>query len=201
MEFVFCSEKNSKRARDMHLLKKLKVMLKASAVETVTLQTDINEILQDIRIASIRHQVWMVRLVNNSLKRETYMKMGTMGFYIMKCIVHTTREQGTIVFYFAYPVPYPGPVQCAWAIMVYVHCTGHWPPTLCFSLLKIYWIITVRKRSLRRLCFHKCLSVHRGGHGLCLWGVSVPEGVSVQGSLSRDVSVQGGSLSGRPPVR
>ena len=28
-------------------------------------------------------------------------------------------------------------------------------------------LITTRKRSLRRLCFHKCLSVHRGG-GVCL---------------------------------
>ena len=28
-------------------------------------------------------------------------------------------------------------------------------------------IITARKRSLRRLCFHRCLSVHRGG--ICLW--------------------------------
>ena len=44
----------------MHLLKKLKVILKESALETDSLQTDINEILQDIRIASIRHQVWMM---------------------------------------------------------------------------------------------------------------------------------------------
>ena len=64
--------------------------------------------------------------------------LGTMGFYIMKCTVHTTQERGTIVFYFARPVPCPGPVQCASAIMVYVHCTGHWPPTRCFSPLKIY---------------------------------------------------------------
>ena len=61
----------------MHLLKKLKVTLKESALETVTLLTDINEILQDIRIASIRHQVWMVQLANNSLKRETYMIINT----------------------------------------------------------------------------------------------------------------------------
>ena len=44
-------------------------------------------------------------------------------------------------------------------------------------------IITTRKRSLRRLCFHRCLSVYRG--------VSVCPG----GSLSRWVSAQGGSLS------
>ena len=28
-------------------------------------------------------------------------------------------------------------------------------------------IITARKRSLRRLCFHRCLSVH-GGRGACM---------------------------------
>ena len=40
----------------MHLLKKLKVTLKESTTETDGLQTEINEILQDIRIASIRNQ-------------------------------------------------------------------------------------------------------------------------------------------------
>ena len=43
-------------------------------------------------------------------------------------------------------------------------------------------IITARKRSLRRLCFHRWLSVHRGGLGLCMGGLH-----------------PGGSLSGRPP--
>ena len=28
-------------------------------------------------------------------------------------------------------------------------------------------IITASKRSLRRLCFHRCLSVHGGGRGVC----------------------------------
>ena len=82
-------------------------------------------------------------------------------------------------------------------------------------------LITGRKRSLRRLCFHRCLSVHKELVGLCLGvsvsvrGVSVSvEGVSVSvegvsasvcvwggsrslfwGSLSRG----GGSLLGRPP--
>ena len=58
-------------------------------------------------------------------------------------------------------------------------------------------ITTARKRSLRRLCFHRCWSVHGGGlcpGGLCPGGFSV-QGVSVQGdlcpggSLSRGVSV------------
>ena len=92
--------------------------------------------------------------------------------------------------------------------------------------LKNREVITARKRSLRRLCFHRCLSVHgRGGWGLCpgglrpggLWlgGLCPGRAVSVQGgSLCRGVclggicpeavSVQGGlcpggSLSGRPP--
>ena len=76
------------------------------------------------------------------------------------------------------------------------------------------WFITVHKRSVRRLCFHRCLSVQKGvcvqgrglcprgdlylggslsGGGLCLGSVC-PGQVSVQeGSLSR------GALSVRPP--
>ena len=69
-------------------------------------------------------------------------------------------------------------------------------------------VITARKRSLRRLCFHRCLSVNREeslfrGRGSLSSGVSVQGGVSVH--LSRRVSAGGGgSLSGRPthpPVR
>ena len=33
--------------------------------------------------------------------------------------------------------------------------------------------ITARKRSLRRLCFYRCLSVHRGGMCGCSWGACV----------------------------
>ena len=46
-----------------------------------------------------------------------------------------------------------------------------------------------RNRSFRRLCFHRCLSVHGEGF-LCPGGVSV-QGVSLsRGSLSRGVSVR-----------
>ena len=89
------------------------------------------------------------------------------------------------------------------------------------------FFITARKRSLRRLCFHRCLSTREGGSwslsrrglhpggspsqgGLCPGGfcpgeVSVQgfsvQGFSVQGGyLSRGVSVQVGSLLGRPLV-
>ena len=41
--------------------------------------------------------------------------------------------------------------------------TSHKP--LFFSFL-VETLVTARKRSLRRLCFHRCLSVHRAG-GVC----------------------------------
>ena len=52
-------------------------------------------------------------------------------------------------------------------------------------------LFTARKRSLRRLCFHRCLSVHGGGGSLSREGGLCPggRGVSVQeggGSLSRE---------------
>ena len=65
---LFYSEKNSKRARDMHLLKKLKVTLKETTTETDALQTEIGEILQDIRIASIRNQVRFPYRVDFAMK-------------------------------------------------------------------------------------------------------------------------------------
>ena len=50
---------------------------------------------------------------------------------------------------------------------------------------------TTRKRNLRRLCFHRCQSVHkRGCLGLC------PGGSLTRGYLSRGVSVQGVSVQG-----
>ena len=79
-------------------------------------------------------------------------------------------------------------------------------------------LVTARKQSLRRLCFHRCLSVHgvggslAGGSlfrvGVCVWGISV-QGVSVRrsllrGSLSRGLC-QGGLCPGvsvkETPVR
>ena len=54
-------------------------------------------------------------------------------------------------------------------------------------------IVTTRKRSLRRLCFHRCLSVHGG---VSIQGVSVQEGLCPDRSLSRGVFVQGGLCPG-----
>ena len=82
-------------------------------------------------------------------------------------------------------------------------------------------LITGRKRSLRRLCFHRCLSVHKGGSrslpggvGLCPGGLGLCWGglglcVCVWGGLGlcsgglcpggASLSRGGGSLLGRPP--
>ena len=68
----------------------------------------------------------------------------------------------------------------------------------------LYWfsrLFTARKRSLRRLCFHRCLSVHRGVsvsvQGGLHHGVEISlQGVSIQGRLWPGVSLSRGSLSG-----
>ena len=42
-----------------------------------------------------------------------------------------------------------------------------------FSLSLLTKLVTARKRSLRRLCFHRCLSVHRGGVcTIACWGTA-----------------------------
>ena len=66
-------------------------------------------------------------------------------------------------------------------------------------------IITARKRSLRRLCFHRCLPVHRGGGvqaqaqgKVSPQGVSMPRGVCLGGCPGpgpRGVSAWGRGLS------
>ena len=58
-------------------------------------------------------------------------------------------------------------------------------------------LFTARKRSLRRLCFYRCLSVHRGGcpskGGFSIRGGSPSKGgFSIQGGFS----IRGGSPSG-----
>ena len=63
-------------------------------------------------------------------------------------------------------------------IRCYVRCSAddiYLSSTLHFSFCTMYrncLFITARKRSLRRLCFYRCLSVHGGG-GVCgcSWGV------------------------------
>ena len=68
-------------------------------------------------------------------------------------------------------------------------------PNYTVGVTKCKWlknreVITAHKRSLRRLCFHRCLSVHWGGSS-----VSVPRGsLSGRGALSRG-SLSRGSLS------
>ena len=88
---------------------------------------------------------------------------------------------------------------------------------MCFSSSRILIIITAPNRSLQRLCFHRCLSVHRGrdlcqggflsrgslSGGLCpgglcpqwdLYPVGYLSGGSLWVSLS-DLSMSRGSLS------
>ena len=52
-------------------------------------------------------------------------------------------------------------LHAAWRFLSWSHS---W--VLMYILISIIVLITARKRSLRRLCFYRCLSVHRGGvHG------------------------------------
>ena len=73
--------------------------------------------------------------------------------------------------------------------------------------------ITARKRSLRRLCFYRCLSVDEGGHvwqgartwqgGMCGGGVCVAEGGAfmVGGMCGRGACVVGSVHGTHPPGR
>ena len=64
--------------------------------------------------------------------------------------------------------------------------------SLCFdtfcaipgSRVQSIYFITARKRSLRRLCFYRCVSVHRGGACVLPGGACVlPGGVWLQGGM------------------
>ena len=56
-------------------------------------------------------------------------------------------------------------------------------------------LFTARKRSLRRLCFYRCVSVHGGGGGFSIPGGSPSGGFSIWGgSPSRGGSPSGGVL-------
>ncbi|XP_021378713.1 rab3 GTPase-activating protein non-catalytic subunit-like isoform X1 [Mizuhopecten yessoensis] len=50
------SDKNSKRARDVHLLKKLKTVMKDTSEETESLENAVKNLLKDMKIASIKQQ-------------------------------------------------------------------------------------------------------------------------------------------------
>ena len=60
----------------------------------------------------------------------------------------------------------------------------------------LFKVITARKRSLRRLCFHRCLSVHRGAcvaGGHVWWGCVWWLGVCMMGGMhDRGCMWQGG---------
>ena len=91
---------------------------------------------------------------------------------------------------------------------------GHWPRVSHLLYLPLLWmgrclyIITARKRSLWRLCFYRCLSVHRGvcmaggacvargcawqGGGLCSRGACMAGGMCGRGACMVGVCVAGG---------
>ena len=71
----------------------------------------------------------------------------------------------------------------------------YYRPVVCVEKI----IFTARKRSLRRLCFHRCLSVHMGVLGLD-GGSPSGGGVSLsRGSPSVGVSVRETPSPERPP--
>ena len=43
------------------------------------------------------------------------------------------------------------------------HCTINYDCNMFLCVWSLATVVTARKRSLRRLCFHRCLSVHEGG--------------------------------------
>ena len=79
--------------------------------------------------------------------------------------------------------------------------------TVCAPSCYCRLIFTTRKRSLRRLCFHRCLSVHGGGSSVQVGTLSKGGGVSVWESLARrslsreylHTTIGWGCLLGRPP--
>ena len=61
-------------------------------------------------------------------------------------------------------------------------------------ILMLVHIITTLQRSLRRLCFHRCLCVHGG---VCFRGSASERGLHPGGSASRGVCIQGVCIQGR----
>ena len=63
----------------------------------------------------------------------------------------------------------------------------HYGACVFVCLKGVTKLVTVRKRSLRRLCFHRCLSVHKEEVSVSVQGVLCPGGSLFRGSLSRGV--------------
>ena len=80
---------------------------------------------------------------------------------------------------------------------MYVQQTGankHWLQVDAGTL----WL-PPRKRSLRRLCFRRCLSAHRGGISVSVRGVSAPGGLCQWDPPDRDPPRQRTPLDRDPP--
>ncbi|KAL8566839.1 hypothetical protein ACOMHN_052237 [Nucella lapillus] len=80
------SDKSSKRARDLHLLKKLKTSLKEASTETESLKNTVKETFLDIRIASICHQA-LERIL-----ATRYLSVGFMQHVVLACITQLSTK-------------------------------------------------------------------------------------------------------------
>ncbi|XP_076441806.1 rab3 GTPase-activating protein non-catalytic subunit-like [Babylonia areolata] len=80
------SDKSSKRARDLHLLKKLKTSLKEASKETESLKSAAKEIFLDIRIASISHQA-LERIL-----ATRYLSVNFMQDVVQACIAQLSAK-------------------------------------------------------------------------------------------------------------
>ncbi|KAL5008455.1 hypothetical protein ScPMuIL_014036 [Solemya velum] len=67
------SDKNNKRSRDLHLLRKIKSLLKESTQETDDLYTKVKELLMAIKISDIRKQ-GVERIMNTKYLTSTFMQ-------------------------------------------------------------------------------------------------------------------------------
>ncbi|XP_055995292.1 rab3 GTPase-activating protein non-catalytic subunit-like isoform X2 [Ostrea edulis] len=80
------SDKNSKRARDLHLLKKLKQLLKESRDESVELQSAVIQLLQDTRISHVTQQ-GVERVLSTKYVSSQFMQQ-----VLESCSTHITNR-------------------------------------------------------------------------------------------------------------
>lgn len=80
------SDKNSKRARDLHLLKKLKTVMKDTSEETESLENVVKNLLKDMRIASIKQQ-GMDRVLG-----AKYLSVSCMRRILQMCLEQVTSK-------------------------------------------------------------------------------------------------------------
>ena len=87
-------------------------------------------------------------------------------------------------------------VQCITLSWLVIHC--HAPSVHIITIPSAEAVITTRKRSLRRLYFYRCVSVHRGAYvgGVCMAGGVHGGGHVWQGMHGRGHAWQGACVAG-----